>query len=111
MRINIRSLVKELLENENLIVNYNELNDGGFDLSVRINEELSTSGYVNTDNDAELPSYKTSTNITHNNNDIFCPNCGGSDVVVMYGKATLDGKPTATHYICNKCHKEFDVKE
>lgn len=39
MRIDIRPLVKELLENENLIVNYNELNDGGFDLSVRINEE------------------------------------------------------------------------
>ena len=39
MRIDIRGLVKELLENKNLIVNYNELNDGGFDLSVRINEE------------------------------------------------------------------------
>lgn len=40
MRINVRDLVKELLENENLKVNYNELNDGGFDLSVRINEEV-----------------------------------------------------------------------
>lgn len=38
MEINIRNLVKELLENEYLKVSYNEL-ENGFDLSVRINEE------------------------------------------------------------------------
>lgn len=74
-------------------------------------EKTTTSGYVNTDDGVESPSYETSINIAHINNDIFCPNCGGSDVVVMYGKVTLDGKPTSTHYVCNKCHKEFDVKE
>ena len=39
MTINVRPLVKELLENENLIVSYVELNNGGFDLSVRIDED------------------------------------------------------------------------
>lgn len=39
MTTNARPFVKELLENENLIVSYVELNDGGFDLSVRIDED------------------------------------------------------------------------
>lgn len=41
-KISIRSLVKELLENENLIVCYNELYDGSFNLSVIIREEALT---------------------------------------------------------------------
>ena len=46
MRISIRHLVKELLENDYLIVNYNELKDGGFDLSVRIDEEELNKGIL-----------------------------------------------------------------
>lgn len=39
MKITIRDMVKELLENEYLLVEYRELPNGGFDLSVRIDEE------------------------------------------------------------------------
>lgn len=39
MEIRIRDLVKQLLDNEYLIVNYNENIDGGFDLSVRIDTQ------------------------------------------------------------------------
>lgn len=46
MRISIRSLVKELLEKDYLIVDYIELQDGGFDLSVRINEEELNKGIL-----------------------------------------------------------------
>lgn len=90
MSINVRSLVKELLENKNLIVNYNELCDGGFDLSVRINEE-------------ELNSLEEEkTNST-------CPYCGSNNVQSMYGTTYLDGINQRIHYICEDCHKEFDV--
>ena len=56
---NVRLLVKELLENEYLIVNYNESNDGGFDLSVRINEEkFNTLEKINKIMDERLVEFK-----------------------------------------------------
>lgn len=39
MEIRIRDLVKQLLDNEYLIVNYNECDSGGFDLSVRVRKD------------------------------------------------------------------------
>lgn len=90
MRINIRGLVKELLEDEKLIVNYNELSNGGFDLSVRINEEAVNS------------MLKEKITIT-------CPDCGSINVQHMYTNAALNGKTISTHYICNDCQKEFNV--
>ena len=96
MSINVRPLVKELLENKYLIVNYNELNDGGFDLSVRINEE-------------ELNSLEEEkTNST-------CPYCGSTNAHYMYGTAYMygttskNGSKFSCHYICKDCLKEFDV--
>lgn len=95
MRIDIRGLVKELLENKNLIVNYNELNDGGFDLSVRINEEAVNSM-------SELTPER-----------LACPYCGSNNVQCMYGITALSTNGNINkitrHYLCNDCHKEFDV--
>lgn len=93
MRIDVRGLVKELLENKNLIVNYNELNDGGFDLSVRINEE-----------EVNSMSELTPEGLT-------CPYCGSTNVQYMYGITTLltNGNQVTRHCLCKDCHKEFDV--
>ena len=90
MRINVRNLVKELLENKNLIVNYNELNDGGFDLSVRINEELAGETWY------ELKK-------------VDCPHCASTNVKVLYGTINTDNSHYTKHYICEDCHKEFNV--
>ena len=100
MRIDVRPLVKELLENENLIVNYNELNNGGFDLSVRINEEEKAccepeKGKQNWEQEI-----------------VICPHCGSNNIQYMYGTAlvyTGNKNQFTCHYLCKDCHKEFDV--
>lgn len=96
MKINVRGLVKELLENENLIVNYNELNNGGFDLSVRINEEAV--------NRAEIKTESTINPIT------TCPHCGSKNVQFMWGTAlmTTNKSELSHHYLCRNCLEEFD---
>lgn len=67
MRITIRELVKELLENDYLIVGYIELQDGGFDLSVRINEEkLNTSEKID--------------KILNEPVELTCPKCGSKNI-------------------------------
>lgn len=53
MTINVRPLVKELLENKDLIVSYVELDNGGFDLSVRIDEEEANRAYLPRDNELD----------------------------------------------------------
>ena len=96
MKINIRELVKDLLENENLIVSYNELQDGGFDLSVRINEEkLNTSEKID--------------EILDESTKIPCPRCGSKNIQSMYGTINIDGSGNLTHYICNNCREEFEI--
>lgn len=90
MSINVRLLVKELLENRNLIVNYNELYDGGFDLSVRINNEI-----LNGVEEEKINS--------------TCPYCGSMRVKSLYGTINCDGSNKRLHYICEDCHKEFDL--
>lgn len=109
MNIDIRTLVKELLEDENLIVSYNELNDGGFDLSVRINEEVlnRVEEKIDVSYDKGVVDYlkKASGKYipTH------CPHCGSKNVQSMYGTINLDGSGQLTHYICKDCQKEFEV--
>lgn len=106
MRINIRNLVKELLEDQNLIVSYNELNDGGFDLSVRINEEeMNKVSY-----DKGIGEYVRKVS-TGESIPIKCPYCGSTNVQYMYGTASLstEGNQISRHYICKDCHKEFDI--
>lgn len=110
MRISIRTLVKELLENENLIVNYDERDDGGFYLSVRINEEA-----LNTSDLSEIKKDKHTVYVpVEKSVEIVCPHCGSKNTKEMYGTATLpnDGKAQilTVHYICNDCMKEFDVE-
>ena len=106
MRIEVRPLVKELLENKNLIVNYNELNNGGFDLSVRINEEELNTVEVKTDSTVYVPSKDLSKRP--------CPHCGSKNTTEMYGTTTLpsNGKAqiSTVHYICQDCMAEFDVE-
>lgn len=38
-----------------------------------------------------------------------CPHCYSTNIRSMYGIINLDGSNDRTHYICNECHKEFDV--
>lgn len=40
-----------------------------------------------------------------------CPYCGSKNVQYMYGTATLttNKNQMSCHYICEDCHKEFDV--
>lgn len=109
MNINIRSVVKELLENEYLIVSYNELKNG-FDLSVRIDEEklntkLNTSEKIDNFMD-ELPHIDTA---ECPNMHYVCPHCYSKNIQAMYGTIKLDGSNQSTHYICEDCHKEFDI--
>lgn len=106
-RITIRSLVKELLENGNLIVNYNELNDGGFDLSVRINKEaVNTLAKEKTDSTVYVP--------VENLSKRPCPHCGSRNTKDLYGTATLPANGKAqiltAHFICQDCMTEFDVE-
>lgn len=112
-RISIRGLVKELLENENLIVSYDELNDGGFDLSVRFDEEaLNTFEEINKINkdsyDKGIGEYVRTSGESI---PITCPYCCSIDVQYMYGTALLstERNEVSRHYICKNCHKEFDV--
>ena len=114
-RISIRGLVKELLENESLIVSYSELNDGGFDLSVRFDEEafntLEEINKINKDSyDKGVGEYVRKVSAREPIS-ITCPYCGSIDVQYMYGTASLNtkGNQVSRHYICKDCHKEFDV--
>lgn len=67
MKITIRELVKELLEDKSLIVNYNEFQDGGFDLSVRVDEEkLNTSEEIDKILDEPV--------------ELTCPKCGSKNI-------------------------------
>lgn len=119
-RITIRSLVKELLENENLIVNYIELNNGGFDLSVRIDEEaVNTATKMNKILDEQLAKLKKKTDSTvyvpvENMSKKRCPHCGSKNTKELYGTATLptNGKAQilTAHFICQDCMTEFDVE-
>ena len=107
-RINIRSLVKELLEDKSLIVNYIELQDGGFDLSVRIDElnaKLKTSEEI--DNFIDEPTHIPTAECP--NIHYVCPYCYSKNIQSMYGTIKLDGSGDSTHYICEDCHKEFDI--
>ena len=107
MKIDIRSLVKELLENECLIVSYNELKNG-FDLSVRIDEEkLNTAEKIDNFMD-ELPHIDTA---EYPNIQYVCPHCYSKNIHCMYGTINLDGSNHRTHYICEDCHTEFDVSK
>lgn len=90
MRITIRDFVKELLENESLLVSYNELGNGGFDLSVRVNEELAGQACCEPEK-------------------VACPYCSSTRVKSLYGTINCDGSNNRIHYICEDCHKEFDV--
>lgn len=99
MNINIRPVVKELLENKNLIVSYNELNDGSFDLSVRINEAML--------NRAERKIDSVTDSIF--NPKVSCPHCGSKNVQSMYGTINIDGSGQVSHYICNDCQEEFEI--
>lgn len=53
----------------------------------------------------------TPTTITGEIKTIQCPYCGSKNVQYMYGTTTLltNKNQFSCHYICNECHKEFDV--
>ena len=121
MRINVRPLVKELLENENLIVSYSENENGEFDLSVRIDEKAlnSISKEIGTMLDKPLVKpkeekpdpiiYVPVTDLSEQP----CPHCGSKNTKELYGTAALpaDGKAQilTAHFICQDCMTEFDV--
>lgn len=103
MNINIRELVKKLLEDETLIVSYNELKNG-FDLSVRIDEEkLNTSEKID--------------KILNEPVELTCPKCGSKNIQSIYGTIKLDGlgkldsSGHLIHYICNNCQEEFEIQK
>ena len=56
----------------------------------------------------ELPPISTadSSNIQH-----VCPFCYSDRIHAMYGTINLDGSNDKTHYICEDCHKEFDINK
>jgi len=40
-----------------------------------------------------------------------CPHCYSNKIHSMYGIINVDGSNLRTHYICEDCHKEFDINE
>lgn len=39
----------------------------------------------------------------------ICPRCYSTNVKTLYVISKSDGSNTFNHYICEDCHKEFDV--
>lgn len=42
-------------------------------------------------------------------NSVICPRCYSTNVKTLYVISKSDGSNTFNHYICEDCHKEFDV--
>ena len=42
-------------------------------------------------------------------NSVICPKCYSANVKALYGTINLDGSGNLHHYICEDCHKEFEV--
>ena len=75
---------------------------------VRIDEEkLNTSKKI--DNFMDEPTHIPTAE--YPNIHYVCPHCYSKNIQSMYGTINLDGSGDSTHYICEDCHKEFEIKK
>lgn len=49
--------------------------------------------------------------VIENSQPIMCPNCYSMRVKSLYETINCDGSNKRLHYICEDCHKEFDLPD
>lgn len=87
----------ELLKSEIRALNYYVSRSGEFNIDVAITMIDAIKEIAEGLKPCELKEDKS----------VTCPNCYSHNVEMMFGTTTFDGH--TMHYICEDCHKEFDV--